>query len=121
MVHFRVMVSNLLIIARGSCGVISPVFDLIAYPLLDSNFAQGVHAAVNVPIRAQIQLPLVSYVRCAQANTDTDSRIKALSCTPDVAPVFNLPDFNQPASARYLGVVQGYLAHKKTPTPLGPP
>jgi hypothetical protein len=101
MVHFRVMVANLLVLARGSCNVMSPVFDVIAYPLLDSNFAQGLHAAVNVPLYTVVQLPLVTYARCAQAKNDTDTRVKALSCTPDVAPIFNLAA----ASARYLGVL----------------
>jgi hypothetical protein len=99
MVHFRVMVSNVLLIARGTCNVMSPVFDLMAYPLLDSNFAQGLHAAVNVPLYTIIQLPLVTFARCAQASTDTDERVKSLSCTPDVAPIFNFAA----ASARYFG------------------
>ena len=99
MIHFRVMVANVLIIARGTCNVMSPVFDLIAYPLLDTNFAQGLHAAINAPLYAVVQLPLVTMARCAQASTDTDSRVKALSCTPDVAPIFNLAS----ASVRYFG------------------
>ena len=99
MVHFRVMVAHVLIIARSTCSVMSPVFDLMAYPLLDTNFAQGLHAALNVPLFTIVQLPLVTIARCAQASDDTDTRVKAMSCTPDVAPIFNLAT----ASVRYFG------------------
>ena len=33
----------------------------------------------------------------------------------------NLQVKDSPAEAQYLGTLQGYLAHKKTPTPLGTP
>jgi hypothetical protein len=101
MVHFRLFVSYVLIFLRNTCSVITPVLDVLAYPLLDSNFAQSLHAGLNSPLYAVIQLPLVTYARCAQAENDTDVRMRSLACTPDVAPVFNFAA----ASARYGGIL----------------
>jgi hypothetical protein len=101
MIHFRLLVSYVLMFLRSSCAVMTPVFDVLAYPLLDSNFAQALHAGLNSPLYAVVHLPLVTYSRCAQAVNDTDGRMRSLACTPDVSPVFNLAA----ASARYGGIL----------------
>ena len=101
MVHVRVLVSYVLIFAGESCALVKPVLDVIAYPLLDSNFAQAMHAGINAALYAVVQLPLVTYSRCMQAAGDADPYMRSLACTPDVAPVFNLAA----ASARYAGIL----------------
>jgi hypothetical protein len=101
MVHVRLFVAHILMFGRNTCSVITPVFDVMAYPLLDSNFAQMLHAGLNAPLYAIIQLPLVTYARCAQAANDSDERMRSLACTPDVAPIFNFAA----ASARYGGIL----------------
>ena len=101
MVHVRVLVSYALMFSRNTCSVLTPLFDVMAYPLLDTNFAQMLHAGLNAPLYAVVHLPLVTYARCSQAVNDTDARMRSIACTPDVAPVFNLAA----ASARYGGVM----------------
>jgi hypothetical protein len=101
MVHLRLFVSYALIFSRDTCGVLRPVMDLIAYPLLDSNLGQSLHSGLNSVIYAVVQLPLVTIARCAQAKNDTDARMRSIACTPDVIPVFNYAS----ASARYAGVL----------------
>ena len=101
MLHVRILVSYTLLFARQSCVIMTPVLDIIAYPFLDSNFAQAIHAGLNAVLYTVVQLPLVTYARCEQAADDTDSRLRSLACTPDVAPVFNFAS----ASARYAGLL----------------
>ena len=101
MVHVRMLVSYALIFSRDTCGLARPVLDLIAYPLLDSNLAQALHAGLNSVLYAVIHVPMVTVARCSQAANDADSRVRSVSCTPDFAPVFNFAA----ASARYAGVL----------------
>jgi hypothetical protein len=101
MLHVRMLVSYTLLFARQSCVIMTPVLDIIAYPFLDSNFAQAVHAGLNAVLYTVVQLPLVTYARCEQAANDTDKRLRSLACTPDVAPVFNFAT----ASVRYSGLL----------------
>lgn len=101
MVHVRVMVSYMLMFAGESCTLVKPVLDVIAYPLLDSNFAQALHAGINAVLYTVVQLPLVTYARCMQAADDDDAYMRSLACTPDVTPVFNLAA----AAARYAGIL----------------
>jgi hypothetical protein len=101
MVHFRLLVSHALIFGRNTCSIVTPVLDMMAYPLLDTNFAQMLHAGINSPLYAVVQLPLVTYARCRQAADDKDERMRSLACTPDVAPVFNFAA----ASVRYGGIL----------------
>jgi hypothetical protein len=101
MVHVRMFVSYALIFSRDTCGVLRPVMDLLAYPFLDSNMGQSLHAGLNSIIYAAIQLPLVTIARCTQAANDTDDLMRSIACTPDVAPVFNFAS----ASVRYAGVL----------------
>jgi hypothetical protein len=73
----------------------------MAYPFLDSNAGLALHSGLNSLLYAVVQLPLVTVARCNQAANDTDARMKAIACTPDVAPVFNLAS----ASVRYAGIL----------------
>ena len=101
MIHVRMVVSYALVFTRDTCGVLRPVLDLIAYPFLDSNAGLALHSGLNSLIFAVVQLPLVTVARCNQAMNDTDARMRAIACTPDVAPVFNLAS----ASVRHAGVL----------------
>ena len=101
MLSLRLFISHALLFLRGACGVLTPLFDALAYPLLDANFAQSVHLALNVPLYTIIQLPLQTNARCSIAANMTDDRLRGLACTPDVAPVFNMAA----ASSRHAGRV----------------
>jgi hypothetical protein len=101
MIHVRMFISYSLIFSRDTCGVLRPVLDLMAYPFLDSNAGLALHSGLNSLLYAVVQLPLVTVARCNQAANDTDARMKAIACTPDVAPVFNLAS----ASVRYAGIL----------------
>jgi hypothetical protein len=101
MVHVRMLVSYALIFSRDTCGLARPVLDIIAYPFLDANFAQSLHAGLNSVIFALVHLPMITIARCSQAGNDADARVRSISCTPDFAPVFNFAT----ASVRYAGVL----------------
>ena len=101
MIHVRMLVSYALIFSRDTCGLARPVLDMIAYPFLDSNLAQSLHAGLNSIIYAVVHVPMVTVARCSQAANDADARVRYVSCTPDFAPVFNFAA----ASVRYGGVL----------------
>lgn len=101
MQHVRILVSYTLIFTSQSCAILTPVLDIFAYPFLDSNLAQALHAGLNAVLYTVVHLPLVTYARCEQAADDTDPRLRSLACTPDLAPVFNFAA----ASVRYAGLL----------------
>ena len=68
------------------CGALAAPFDLLIFPLLDLNFAQGVHCLFNSLAQLFVVVPHVTYERCRLAQNNT---FGALMCTPDFEPVFN--------------------------------
>ena len=68
------------------CGALAAPFDLLIFPLLDLNFAQGVHCLFNGLAQVFWVVPHVTYERCKLARNDT---FGVLMCTPDFEPAFN--------------------------------
>ena len=95
----RVVAVHVLDFLRASCAIATPAAEALLYPVLDANFAQSLHLALNVPLYAVVQVPLVTHARCSQAASFSDARLRGVACVPDFAPVFNMAA----ASARHAG------------------
>ena len=67
------------------CSTLAPPVDAVIYPLLDLNFATGVHHLGNALLQATVVVPHMTYVRCGMALDDT---FKTMLCTPDLEPMF---------------------------------
>jgi hypothetical protein len=84
-----------LLILKNTCQVLTPPFDLIAYPFLDLNFAKGVHNFVNAILYWFVSMPLITVQRCAAVSAGDPPAYEALNwmrflmCTPDVTPGFS--------------------------------
>lgn len=68
------------------CGTLSPPLDLLIFPLLDLNFAIGVHSLWNFLLQLVTVVPHVTTVRCAMAY---DNAFGTMMCIPDLEPAFN--------------------------------
>ena len=73
-------------LADAFCGILAAPLDMLLFPLLDMNFAQGVHALSNAAVQFFLVVPHVAFERCKLAQDDT---FKTLMCTPDFEPAFN--------------------------------
>lgn len=71
---------------RGFCATLAAPIDLLVFPLMDLNLAEGVHNLGNAIVQMAIVIPRATVVRCALANED---QFKVLMCTPDLNPFFN--------------------------------
>ena len=69
------------------CSLLAVPMDLALYPLLDLNFAQGVHNLLNAVAQFFLVVPQVTYERCQLAKAGTT--FHTILCTPDLEPVFN--------------------------------
>ena len=70
----RVVAVHVLDFLRASCAIATPAAEALLYPVLDANFAQSLHLALNVPLYAVVQVPLVTHARCSQAASFSDAR-----------------------------------------------
>ena len=68
------------------CSTFSVPYDLLTYPLLDINFATGVHSLFNALLQLTMVVPHTTTVRCGMTFNDTFS---TMMCIPDLEPVFN--------------------------------
>ena len=68
------------------CGTLSAPADLIVFPLLDLNFAIGLHNLWNFLLQVLTIIPHVTTVRCAMAY---DNSFGVMMCIPDLEPAFN--------------------------------
>lgn len=80
--------------ARVTCSVMSGPIDFVTYPLLDINFAKGVHFLGNSMLYSVFHLPAITVERCNRFKAEG-----AIMCVPDVEPVFNMVV----AGFRYMG------------------
>jgi hypothetical protein len=71
---------------RNFCGFLAAPIDLITFPLLDLNLAEGVHNLANALIQLMIVIPRTTVERCALKQGD---QFSVLMCTPDMSPFFN--------------------------------
>lgn len=68
------------------CGTLSAPADLLVFPLLDLNFAIGLHSLWNFALQITMVVPHATTVRCAMAY---DNAFGAMMCIPDLEPAFN--------------------------------
>ena len=68
------------------CSYLSVPYDMLTYPLLDLNFALGVHNLWNAVLQLLMVVPHSTTVRCGLA---VDNTFRIMMCTPDLEPVFN--------------------------------
>lgn len=68
------------------CGTLAAPADLLVFPLLDLNFAIGVHSLWNFVLQLTTVVPHVTTVRCAMAY---DNSFGVMMCIPDLEPAFN--------------------------------
>jgi len=70
------------------CSTLSAPVDLLVYPLLDLNLAEGVHSLANAVLQLTLVLPRATWERCRLAGAG-DGPFGLMMCTPDLTPVFN--------------------------------
>jgi len=73
-------------VVRAFCSTLAAPLDLLVYPLLDLNFAEGVHNLANAAVQLLVVIPRNTVVRCAEKEAN---QFGVLMCTPDLAPTFN--------------------------------
>jgi hypothetical protein len=71
---------------RNFCGVLAAPVDLVVFPLLDLNLAEGMHNLINAVIQLVVVIPRSTVVRCGLKNED---QFGILMCTPDLSPFFD--------------------------------
>ena len=71
---------------RQFCSTLSVPVDLLAFPLLDLNLAEGVHNLGNAVVQLLVVIPHATVARCGLAH---GNQFDTLMCTPDLAPFFN--------------------------------
>lgn len=67
------------------CATLAAPLDAAMYPLLDLNFATGLHHLWNTALQVTLVVPHATCVRCGLARDDT---FRTLLCTPDLEPAF---------------------------------
>jgi hypothetical protein len=72
------------VIAQHMCSIGSVPIAIAVYPLLDINFAKGLHSMVNAVLYTVIQVPSMTVARCRNANH------AVIMCLPDFDPSFNM-------------------------------
>ena len=82
------------------CSLLAVPIDLVLYPLLDANLAQGVHHGVNAGVQLLVHVPRATKRRCEQYGYSGGAH-DVLMCTPDLEPVFT----HSVAAVRAFGVV----------------
>ena len=85
--HVRQVVGILLMwLGREVCGPLATPLDIITAPLMDINFAKGVHNLVNGVLWMFLQLPILTEARCRMYSSTEG----VVMCLPDFEPVFRL-------------------------------
>lgn len=82
----RELVALAIQLLRQFCSTLAAPLDLVAFPLLDLNLAEGVHNLGNAFIQLLVVIPRATVVRCGLA---AGNQFDVLMCTPDLAPFFN--------------------------------
>jgi hypothetical protein len=70
------------------CGTLTAPIDVLVYPLLDLNLAEGLHSLGNAALQLTLVVPRVTWERC-QLASGQDGPFGLMMCTPDLTPVFN--------------------------------
>ena len=95
----RLVAMYTLLTFKRSCKVLSPPLDILFYPLMDINFAKGLHSLVNGVLYFVIAAPIVTVERCNFVSRPVEPGgeppypaghwMRLLMCTPDLTPGFN--------------------------------
>jgi hypothetical protein len=72
---------------RDFCSTLAAPLDVLAYPLTDFNFAEGVHNLANAVFQLIVVIPRNTVTRCLEKE---DNQFSILMCTPDTAPFFHM-------------------------------
>ena len=85
-IYTRKVAQHVHFMLTGSCSWLSPILDIVLYPMLDFNFYKTVHCGVNLLLQVVVVLPIRTHRRCAYGkeavNEFTDVE-KSLMCSPD--------------------------------------
>ena len=73
-------------LVKNFCGTFAAPLDLMVYPLMDLNLAEGLHNLVNAVVQLVMVIPKATVARCSIRE---DNQFGLLMCTPDFAPFFN--------------------------------
>jgi hypothetical protein len=84
MKDIRSIAAYFLAIVIRACGNAAGIADIAFFPLLDINFAKGVHNILNALMYTVLQLPSVTVQRCLNNNKDI------IMCLPDFDPPINM-------------------------------
>jgi len=82
----RQIVGHAVSLSRHMCQTLAVPLDVLVYPLMDINLAQGVHNLANALLHLLTVMPHVTVERCKLAG---DNSFSLLMCTPDLEPVFS--------------------------------
>jgi hypothetical protein len=83
MADVRNTIIGLFGIAGRACNLLTPIMDIISFPLMDLNLAKGLHNILNAVLYLFVQLPEITFFRCNRHGSAGQ-----LMCTPDLDPVF---------------------------------
>lgn len=95
MSHTRNTVAYITQWLREMCYVLSGPMDLVTFPIMDINFAKGIHFVANSILYMVFHVPAMTVERCRQFGAEGP-----MMCVPDFDPVFNM----MASGFRYLGL-----------------
>lgn len=118
MASVRDVVGHLVGVVRNICDPVTPIFDIVTFPLMDLNLAKGVHNIVNSILYLVVQMPEITHLRCSRHGDEA-----SLMCTPDMDPFFSFLTTGIRDIGRMVDnwvevifvIVQGVLGTRSTP------
>ena len=84
MASVRDTVGHFSSLLKGFCDPVTPVFDMLTFPVMDLNFAKGVHNIINSVVYVVVQMPEITHLRCTRHGEESP-----LMCVPDMDPFFS--------------------------------
>ena len=84
MADVRDAVGHFVGIVRSICDPVTPIFDIVTFPLMDLSLAKGVHNIINALLYLVVQMPETTQLRCSRHGEEA-----ALMCIPDMDPFFS--------------------------------
>ena len=84
MIALKSISTTVMIISHNTCSSMSGLMEIATYPLIDINFAKGIHNILNGVLFTVIQVPTITMLRC------TRNPGNIIMCLPDFEPTFNM-------------------------------
>jgi hypothetical protein len=100
MSHVRTMASAVSSILISMCASATAPLNIALFPLMDINFAKGLHNIANSVLYTVFQLPSVTAQRCINHGLDANKKLRSAGGSI----LMCLPDFNQPVNMLVAGV-----------------